>query len=416
MTPRREVGGVLVEDRWKRADGTPSSVDGRGKRWRVRWTDPTGVQRSRSFARKVDARQAADALTTDLTRGAYVDRKAGQTTVGEVYAAWSPLQVHLKPSSRARQGELWNRHVKPRWGTTAVSSVTRPAVQAWAVELLGEDDGDGKRDGVSPATVKKITGLLRQVMAHAVELGTVVANPVTGLRLPSAGPSRNLYLTVEQVEWLADAVADAGGADGKRWDDGAVLVRLLSYAGLRWGEAVALRVEDVTLPRRVSAVGRPAPVGRIDVHHTDVLIGGKRSEGTPKNHRRRTVPVPEQVVSGLRDLMAGKKKTARVFTTPGGSPVDGSNFRGRLWRDLLEDAGDRLPDGLRVHDLRHTAASLAIRSGASVKAVQRMLGHATATMTLDVYGGLFPDDLDDVARRMTALIEQHDEDRDGGAA
>lgn len=407
MTPRREVGGVRVEDLWTRRDGEPSAAHGRGKRWRVRWVDPAGVERSRSYARKVDARKAADALTTDLTRGAYVDRKAGQTTVGEVYAAWSPLQVHLKPSSRTRQGELWERHVKPRWGTTGVSSVTRPAVQSWAVELLGEDDGSGGRSGVSPATVKKITGLLRQVMAHAVELGTVVANPVTGLRLPSAGPSRNLYLTVGQVEWLADAVADAGGVDGHPWAAGAALIRLLAYTGLRWGEAVALRVEDLSLPPLTDdGAEDDTAVGRIDVHHTDVLIGGKRSEGTPKNHRRRTVPVPAPVVADLRELTAGERKTARVFTTPGGAAVHGANFRGRVWRDVLDAAGERLPAGLRVHDLRHTAASLAIRSGASVKAVQRMLGHATATMTLDVYADLFPDDLDDVAMRMATIISR----------
>ncbi|CAM5344907.1 tyrosine-type recombinase/integrase [Corynebacterium variabile] len=395
MAPRREVGGVRVDDLWHRRDGEQSAAYGRGKRWRVRWVDPAGKERSRSYARKVDARRAADALTTDLTRGAYVDRKAGQTTVGEVYDLWHPLQVHLKPSSRARQGELWGKHLKPKWGTTPVAAVTRPSVQSWAVELLGDDDVPG----VAPGTVRKIVGVLRQVMGHAVELGTVVANPVTGVRLPASGPSRNLYLTVGQVEWLADAVAVEGGDDRHPWTAYGVLVRLLAYTGLRWGEAVALRVEDVTLPSGDR-------VGRLQVHRTDVLVGGKRVEGTPKNHRSRSVPVPGPLVVPLRALMSGRRKTARVFTTPGGAPVDGSNFRARLWAEVLEEAGERMPAGLRVHDLRHTAASLAIASGASVKAVQRMLGHATATMTLDTYADLFPDDLDDVARRMTVMIER----------
>jgi integrase len=86
-----------------------------------------------------------------------------------------------------------------------------------------------------------------------------------------------------------------------------------------------------------------------------------------------------------------------VFTTSSGAPLRSSNFRQRIWLPAVEACG---LDGLRVHDLRHTAASLAAMSGANPKVVQQMLGHASAAMTLDVYAGLFNADLDDVADRL----------------
>jgi len=86
-----------------------------------------------------------------------------------------------------------------------------------------------------------------------------------------------------------------------------------------------------------------------------------------------------------------------VFTTESGAPLRSSNFRQRFWLDAVKTCGLA---GLRVHDLRHTAASLAVKSGATPKVVQQMLGHAAAAMTLDVYAGLFNPDLDDVADRL----------------
>ena len=83
-----------------------------------------------------------------------------------------------------------------------------------------------------------------------------------------------------------------------------------------------------------------------------------------------------------------------MFSTPAGAPLRNTNFRRRHWDKAVRAAG---LDGLLPHDLRHTAASLAVAAGANVKAVQRMLGHASATMTLDVYAGVFGDDLDTVA-------------------
>ncbi len=123
-------------------------------------------------------------------------------------------------------------------------------------------------------------------------------------------------------------------------------------------------------------------------------VGGRVVWSSPKAHRTRSVPVPRSLMSGLIDLCAGKAPDDPVFTSPKGDPLRLTNWRHRVFDPACRTAG------IAPHDLRHTAASLAISAGANVKAVQRMLGHASAAMTLDVYTGLVAEDLDSVAERL----------------
>ena len=122
--------------------------------------------------------------------------------------------------------------------------------------------------------------------------------------------------------------------------------------------------------------------------------------GTPKAHQSRSVPVPGFLREKLAVAMHGKSADDRVFTSRDGAVLRTGNFR----RDVFYRAVRSVDlDGFTPHELKHTAASLAITAGASVKAVQRMLGHASATLTLDRYGHLFGDELDTVADR----LDQH---------
>jgi integrase len=121
--------------------------------------------------------------------------------------------------------------------------------------------------------------------------------------------------------------------------------------------------------------------------------------GTPKGHERRDVPIHRFLVDELAVHVAGKPADALVFTAPHGGTLRVRNFR----RAALDPAARALGlEGLHPHALRHTAASLAIASGADVKVVQQMLGHKSATMTFDLYGHLMGDRLDVVADGMDA--------------
>jgi integrase len=192
------------------------------------------------------------------------------------------------------------------------------------------------------------------------------------VRLPKITRGEPRFLDHGQVVELAAAAEPYG-----------LLVRVLAYTLLRWGEMSALRVGSLDLVRR-----------RMRVKSGFVEVRGKLVEGTPETHQVRTVPLPRFLVDEIAAYVEGKGHDELVFTTSTGTPLRNTNFRRRHWDKAVEAAG---LDGLTPHDLRHTAASLAVAAGANVKAVQRMLGHASATMTLDVYAGLFGDDLDTVA-------------------
>jgi integrase len=154
---------------------------------------------------------------------------------------------------------------------------------------------------------------------------------------------------------------------------------LLAGTGLRAGELFGLRVRRVDLEAR-----------RLSIDKAVVEVGGKVVIGEPKTHQSRTVPFHRDLVEPLREQVAGRARDEFVFSDRYRGPLRLRNWSRRVFAPACELAG--LSD-LTVHDLRHTAASHAISQGMHVKAVQRLLGHASAAMTLDVYSGLFPDDL-----------------------
>lgn len=170
--------------------------------------------------------------------------------------------------------------------------------------------------------------------------------------------------------------------------DDRLIIEILGYTGLRFGELAALRMGRVDLMRR-----------RLDVAESVTEIQGRAVFGAPKTHHRRSMPFPRSLLEPLTALVAGRAPDELLFTGPGGGMLRVGNLRRRVFDEAARKAG---LEGLTPHELRHTAASLAVSAGANVKAVQRLLGHASAAMTLDVYSGLFDDDLDAVSDRLDA--------------
>jgi integrase len=185
-----------------------------------------------------------------------------------------------------------------------------------------------------------------------------------------------------------------------------VFVLVLAYTGLRWGEATALRVCDIDLTRR-----------RIDVRRAFSDVGGRVVLGTPKSHQSRTVPVPRFLARELAEAIDGKHADDLVFTMPGGTLLRLSNWRLAVFLPARRAAG--VSDRFRIHDLRHTAASLMIQAGYPPKWLQAIMGHASITTTLDLYGHLYPADMDLWVDRLdaagTARIRPDDPDDDPDA-
>ena len=217
--------------------------------------------------------------------------------------------------------------------------------------------------------------VLSLALTAVVRDGRLVRRVAEGVPLPRVVATPKRFLTHDQVQALAEACAP--------YD---TLIRVLAYAGLRWGELVALTACRIDLARR-----------RIEVVEAITEVQGRVVVGTTKTHQRRSVPIPRFLADELADHLNGKAPGDLVFTAPEGGVLRNTNFRPRFFDPAAQKVGLL---GLTPHELRHTAASLAIAASANVKAVQLMLGHASAAMTLDIYAGLFADDLDVVADRL----------------
>jgi integrase len=339
-------------------------------RWRARYRDSAGREHSRHFKRKVDAQRWLDEVTTAVTTGMYVDPGRSRITVGEWSRRWLETKVDLKPSTRARYEGLLRVNVLPRWGEIRLADVTHEGVAAWIADLTAS--------GLSAATVRQAHRVLSLTFSLAVRDGRLARNPADHVPLPRAAKHEKVFLTVDQVEQLADAAGEYR-----------LVILFLAYIGLRFGELSALRVRRLDLMRR-----------RAEIVEAVAEVGGRAVFSTPKSHQVRSVPIPRFLVDELAQHVAGQNPDDFVFTSPRGGQLRLQNFRHTVFDRAARTTG---LDRFTPHGLRHTAASLAITSGADVKVVQQMLGHASATMTLDLYGHLYGDRLDEVADRMDAL-------------
>lgn len=225
--------------------------------------------------------------------------------------------------------------------------------------------------------------MLAGILDDAVRDRMLAANPARGVALPHRAKRRNVYLTAEQLHSLATESGRYGS-----------LVLLLETAGLRWGEAAALRARDVDFLRR-----------RVVLHQNAVAVGGTTHVGTLKTGHSRTVALPQFVLNELAATCVGKERDELIWPARDGDylapPTSKSWLSGAVER--CQKADKTFPR-ITAHALRHTAASLAVSAGANVKVVQRMLGHASAAMTLDAYADLFDDDFTAVADKLSETV------------
>lgn len=221
-------------------------------------------------------------------------------------------------------------------------------------------------------------------------MNLIPSNPAARVKRPRVQKDEPVHLDHREVEALATA---AQGVTGSATDRAMVL--FLAYAGVRVGEATALRVGDVGL------FTCRARIRQTWTRTSD----GDRVLGTPKTHQRRAVPLPRFVVDELRPLIDGRPLDAYVFRAARGGAINDHNWRIRVFNRAVVDA-DLEGRGLTPHKLRHTAASSAIAAGADVMVVSQMLGHADARETLNTYAHLWDDRLGEVSDAMEAARER----------
>jgi integrase len=353
-----------------------STIDRRNNgRYRARYVGPDKRWKSKTFDRKIDADRWVRHQLSSVDQGEWIDPVLRRTQFNELADRWLSTIIGLRPKTRANYESLLTCHVLPRFGEHELAQINRVAAREWLAGLQAA--------GLSASRTRQARQVLSSILELAVDGGYLSANPARGLKVQGGHEREMLHLDTAEVRALIDAVEELRPGSG-------LLVQILAYGGLRWGEAVAIRR------------------GRCDLLRSKLMIRESLSEvrghlyfGPTKTHEDRVIVLPRF----LRDAMnlhlgqyVAAETDALVFTSPKGEPLRISNWRRRVWRPACEASG--MPGGLRIHDLRHTAASLLVSAGANVKVVQRHLGHSTATQTLDRYAHLFTEDLEAVAERL----------------
>jgi integrase len=358
-----------VENLWVGRSGQRTKLYGKGMQYRARYVDTGGKEHTRRFKYKADAKD----WLKQITRGGVdiAPPVTGEWTVAQQFSQWI-RKADIAQTTRATRQHTWRAHVSDKWGDLQLTKVSPPEVKAWVADLV--DAGTGV------PTIENALGVLRMVLKDAVDDGRLVRNPCEGINAPKRQHNSRAYLTHQQVEQLATAAREVDG----------LVIRLLAYTGLRWGEMAALNVGSVDMLRR-----------RLQITEAVAEADGRLEWKSPKDHERRSVPFPAFLADELGGQMLGKGRDDLVFMASKGGPLRVSHWRPRVFnpaRESLEDFPKVTPN-----DLRHTAASLAVSAGGNVLALARMLGHEDPSLTLRTYADLFDSDLDALAD----VLDQH---------
>ncbi|WP_231997974.1 site-specific integrase [Mycobacterium sp. 1165196.3] len=310
----------------------------------------------------------------------------GADAFGVVAEQWLLTKGHRKPKTLAGYRSLLDTVVLPKWADVPLKAITYADLSAWLSGLK-----------LSASRVRQAHQVIGAVYRYAVKAGLASKNPATEIDrrhdLPEEREAERHYLTLTQ---LLDLAGETGRFEA--------LTLVLGFCGLRFGEAIALRRRDV---------GDRELIVRRSVTYVQ---GQGMVETDTKTRRSRHVPVPDPVWHLLDlphdggDLLFPGKNG---FLTLGEYRWQFDNAVKRLQEAAKAKRTEEAENGkpttpefpiISPHSLRHTCASLAISAGANVKVVQRLLGHATAAMTLDLYGHLMADDLTGVATALGNAI------------
>lgn len=350
-------------------------------RYEVRLRGTDGKERSRTFRTKKEAERYERSQQTAIEQGSWVDPRAGKVTLEAWAAEWQATVVHLRASTQRIYAVNLHNHILPELGDIQLGRLTPSMLRAWLAGLTTKVGGHGAR--LAPGSVAQAYRTLNRLLVAAVDDELLGRNPLRGVKPPPTEPKPMRFLSHDEVASLAAAMDPSYRA----------LVLVAAYTGLRAGELIGLRRKQVDLLRRT-----------ITVVEQVQYIGGRHLVLPPKTAGgRRSVAVPATVAAALEEHLATYAEPGTeglVFSAPEGGYLRLENFRSRAWLPAVATAG---VGPLRIHDLRHTCASLAIAAGADIKVLQRMLGHASAALTLDRYGHLLPGQAQSVADRLDEM-------------
>lgn len=352
-------------------------TSGSSIRYDVRYRDPEGAQRKRTFARKVDADRFANSVETDKLRGQYVDPAAGKVTFKRYATDWLAAQTFDESTRQAVELRL-RLHAYPVLGGKELRHIKASTVQVWLRSL----------EKLAPTYRRVIYANVSAVLGAAVDDEIIVKNPcrAASVRRPKVDPRKVVPWPAAQVQAVENALPD-------RW---AIVATLASGLGVRQGEAFGLSPDDVDFLR-----------GKVEIRRqVKLYANNKQVFALPKCRKVRTVPLPDSVRDDLAAFLArfpavsvtlpwetldGEPVTVPLIVTSRERTAANRNyFNAKVWKPALLKA--KVPDSREngCHALRHWYASVLLDAGESIKAVSEYLGHADPGFTLRTYTHLLP--------------------------
>ena len=375
------------------------SIVRRGKSYSVvldLGTDSSGKRRQKwhsGFRTKREAAAALAELVSSVNRGAYVP--ASRQTLAEYVEEWlAAIAPTVRPGTHFSYARNLHAHVVSHVGSTRLDAVDAGALNGLYALLLTDGRRDGK-GGLSPRTVRYTHAILHRAFKDAVRWGRLVRNPTDAADPPRATSSAS----PDMVTWSTGELR--AFLDGVRGDRLAAAYVLLATTGMRRGEALGLRWADLDHDH-----------GQAAIRQTVIVVNHAPALGTPKTAKgRRTVRLDKATMAALREhrtqqaaerlqMGAGWTDHGLVFCRVDGGLLHPEQFSwafGALVRRL------GLPR-IRLHDLRHGWATMALAAGVHPKVVQERLGHSTISVTLDAYSHVTAALHDDAAERVAGLV------------
>jgi integrase len=359
--------------------------------------DPiTGKRRQKwhsGYRTKRDAERALSEIVASVHSGTYLEPT--KQTLSEYTREWlAAIKPTIRPSTHYSYSRNLQLHVLPQLGSVQLRRIDAGMLNSLYASLLAEGRKDYAGGGLSPRSVRYIHALVHRAFRDAVKWGRLARNPADAADPPKAGVSRP-----ESITWTANQLRTfLERTRGSRYW-AAYLV--LATCGLRRGEALGLRWQDLDLD-----------AGRASIRQTVIVIKHTVMIGTPKTAKgRRTVTLDSGTVAALREhrkrqaaerllMGAGWTDTDLVFCHPDGTMVHPERFS-RGFSEAVCRIG--LPR-IRLHDLRHGWATLALQAGIHPKVVQERLGHANIGITLDTYSHVVAGLHEDAAEQVAALF------------
>ena len=367
--------------------------------WEARYTDGvdlgTGKQRRRSISGKTqkEVMQKLKAATAAIDSGTYI--APNKQTLGQWLDVWAKTYLNgVKPRTREIYADDIRLHIKPALGAVRLESLTTHEIQQF-YNALGEPSKT-RTAGLSAKTIKNIHGVLHKALRQAVEIGYLRYNPADACKLPRVERKELSPLDDAQITAFLQALK------GTRFE---TLLTVTLFTGMREGEVIGLTWDSIDFKAGTITISKQALLH-------DIEAGGGFRLGSTKNGKSRTITPAAAVMGLLKQHRSEQAKqrlkvgniwgnTALVFTDEIGRPLTKATVY-RAFKKVAAEIGR--PDA-RFHDLRHSYAVAAIRSGDDIKTVQSNLGHATAAFTLDVYGHVTEQMKRESAARMDAYIQ-----------